>query len=190
MGARPYRYLSLYQPEPGCLIEIGSERGEGSTRFLDAYACRHKLRFYTADIDPDTHEAAKRITRGARQSTGVALLRRVRTPVSVAYLDGFDWTPAGAENEAWLIDQRARYAELGYEMTNENCQREHLAEAQLIADRAADSCVVICDDTWHDRRWTGKGGLAVPYLISQGFTVVDHAGRENDSSLGYAVLRR
>jgi hypothetical protein len=190
VGARAYRYLSLYDPAPGVLVEIGSERGEGSTVWLSRYAKRCGLRFYTADIDPDTHRAARRITPGARLARGRDLLRKLRSPVSVAYLDGFDWIPQGREHVPWIADQRARYHELGYHLTNEDCQHEHLHEAKALAERAADRCAVIADDTWLDENeWTGKGGLAVPYLIGEGFEVVDHAGCQ-DESLGYVVMRR
>lgn len=189
MGARAYRHLALYDPAPGCLIEVGSERGEGSTAWLHTYAQRHSLRFYTADIDPSVHQQARTITAGARLMTGAELLRRIRSPISIAYLDGFDWTPKGMEREGWILEQRCRYRELGLEMTNKNSQAEQLAEALLVTERAAASAVVICDDTWHNERWDGKGGLAVPHLLDHGFRVVDSADPD-DHSLGYVVLRR
>lgn len=189
MGARAYRYLSLYPPDPGCLVEVGSERGEGSTAFLYRYAKRHGLRFYTADIDPAAFKRAKSITPGARLTTGLKLLRRLRGPISVAYLDGFDWIPEGADNLDWIALQRRRYQRLGVEMNNHNCQREHLAEAEQIARKAARRCRVICDDTHNRGGWSGKGGLAVPFLESEGFTVTDHREPEG-VSLGYVVLDR
>jgi len=190
MGARAYRHLSLYDPAPGCLIEIGSERGEGSTAWLHDYAQRHRLRFYTADIDLDTYTIARGITSGARNLTGTEVLRRLRTPVSVAYMDGFDWIPDGQANEQWIGDQRARYATLGHHLDNDRCQQTHLEEARLITGKANERCAVICDDTWlGPTGWTGKGGLAVPHFVSEGFTVVDHDGCK-DHSLGYVVLKR
>lgn len=189
MGARAYRYLALYEPAPGCIVEVGSERGEGSTAWLVAYAHRHRLGFYTADVDPDVHRAAERLTKGARLCTGCELLRRVGT-VSVAYLDGFDWIPDKQHDEPWIQRQRQRYREVGYEMTNENCQREHLAEARLVARKAAGRCVVICDDTYRTGDgWSGKGGLAVPYLEDAGFRVVADEASAGES-LGCAVLTR
>lgn len=189
MGARAYRYLSLYEPAPGCLIEIGSERGEGSTEFLAAYAELHSLRFYTTDIDPDAYEAAKRLTDGASLGSGEDMLIHLDGPISVAYMDGFDWIPRHHESEPWIADQRARYTQLGFELNNEICQQTHLREAQLIAKRATNRCVVIVDDTWTEANWTGKGGLAVPYLLDHGFTVVIDDQPEGNS-LGYVVLRR
>jgi hypothetical protein len=189
MGARAYRYLSLYEPDPGCIVEIGSERGEGSTAWLTRYANRHGLGFYTADIDPGAHERAKKITANAYLLPGVTMLAALADPISIAYMDGFDWIPDHAQHEPWIQDQRALYRQLGRDLTNEACQAEHLAEATLISERAAKRCVVICDDTWFDGQWTGKSGLAVPYLEEHGFAVVDCMGCAPDS-LGYAVLKR
>src|SRR4051794_36253798 len=126
MGAKAYRLLEGLRPDPGYLVEVGSERGEGSTRWLYRYAKQHGLRFVTVDVDPRQVERADRIAPGkARQATGVEALRRLRTPVSVAYLDGFDWIPHGAENERWIARQQGRYRRMGMDMNNRNCQQEH-----------------------------------------------------------------
>lgn len=189
MGARAYRYLSLYKPSPGCLIEVGSERGEGSTAWLADYSKRHGLRFYTADIDPEAHGRAREITAGARLTTGVELLKRVGS-VSVAYLDGYDWIPPWATVEEWVNLQRSRYRQLGIDHSNEACEAVHLEEAELVARKATDRCVVICDDTFRDDgRWRGKGALAVPYLQAEGFEIVDHQP-SGQHSLGCVLLRR
>lgn len=191
MGARAYRYLALHKPDPGLVIEVGADRGEGSTGWLFNYAQRHGLGFYTADIDPKIVLGADRIAPGrVRNVTGTQLLERIRRPVSVAYLDGFDWIPQGEENEAWIGSQRDRYAELGFALDNTKCQKEHMREAGLIARRATESCAVICDDTWATGSgWSGKGGLAVPLLEEEGFSVLDH-DKPAGESLGYVVLRR
>lgn len=191
MGARAYRYLCLYEPAAGCLIEIGSERGEGSTAWLDQYARQHHLKFLTADIDPAIYKDAATITDGARHMRGVDMLKRLRSPVSIAYMDGFDWIPDHASNEPWIEDQRRSYQALGYELANNACQQEHLEEAKLIARKATTRCVVIVDDTWRtdDGTWTGKGGLAVPHLENEGFTVAMDEGCA-PNSLGFALLRR
>lgn len=189
MGARAYRLLALYEPAPGALVEVGSERDEGSTAYLAPYAKTHGLRFYTADIDPEVYEVARRITDGARLCSGRELLKRLRT-ISIAYLDGFDWIPRGHESERWITNQARRYRTLGYELTNDTCQREHLEEAHLVAQKAAKRCVVICDDTFQTSEgWSGKGGLAVPYLEIAGFRVV-HCEPPEEASLGAVVMRR
>lgn len=190
MGARAYRLLTLYDPDPGCIVEIGSERGEGSTAWLARYADRYGLEFHTADIDPGAYDRALKITANAYLLPGVTMLKALAGPVSIAYMDGFDWIPAHAASEPWIQDQAALYRQLGRDLNNESCQAEHLAEAKLINTLAAPRCVVICDDTWFENDgWTGKSGLAIPYLEGEGFKVVDCMGCAPDS-LGYAVLRR
>ena len=188
MGARAYRLLAEYEPDPGAVVEVGSERGEGSTAWLAAWARSHRCRFYSADIDPDTHARARQLTDGARLCEGATLIRRLAL-VSVAYLDGFDWTP---DDPFFQIDGYvARYRELGYELTNANAQAAMLEEAQETADRATRRCAVICDDTWQTgpAAWDGKGGRAVPYLLDHGFRQVAQAGPGGDS-LGFVMVRR
>ena len=188
MGARAYRLLAEHEPDPGAVVEVGSERGEGSTAWLDAWARSHRCRFYSADIDPDTHERARAITDGARLCPGATLIRRLAL-VSVAYLDGFDWTP---DDPHFPIDGYiARYAELGYQLTNHNAQAAMLDEAYEVVARASPNCLVICDDTWRTGSgWDGKGGRAVPYLLGYGrFRQLVEAGPGGDS-LGFVMLRR
>jgi hypothetical protein len=189
MGARPYRYLALYDPAPGCLVEVGSENGEGSTAWLADYAKRHGLRFYTADVDATVHQRAKEITPGARLCPGTTLLNRVGS-VSVAYLDGFDWIPYGKEGQGWVKTMRRDYRDKGLELTRKASESEHLKEAAIVARKATSPCVVIMDDTYWDKGWHGKGAKALPYLEIEGFRVIDHQGHETPGSLGCAVLRR
>lgn len=187
MGARAYRRFAAYDPDPGWVVEVGSERGEGSTGWLHRYATDHGLYFATIDVHPGRSKAADRIAPGhARCAQGRDELRRIR-PISVAYLDGFDWIPSGHERSRWIATQRDEYTTLGYELTNENAQREMLEEAHQVVRNAAPRCAVICDDTWG--RWNGKGGWAVPYLRENGFRLVS-SGRRTATSLGYAYLIR
>jgi hypothetical protein len=189
VGARAYRYLALYEPSPGCLVEIGSERGEGSTAWLADYATRTGLRFYTVDIDPKVYATAKRITNGARLGQGRELIPRLKN-ISIAYLDGFDWVRPGDEDLLWVANQRARYFQLGHIHSNEASEAEHLAEAQLVVSKAHRRCVIICDDTHrYARGWRGKGRRAIPFLKREGFEVIDY-GEMADQSLGYVVMRR
>lgn len=189
MGAKAYRYLALYDPEPGVVVEVGADRGEGSTQWLYEWAKGHGLDFASADIDPDQKVEGPAGTK-VRNVTGTQLLSRIRRNVSVAYLDGFDWIPDGEEEKNWIREQRSRYESFGVELNNDACQREHLEEAHLVSRKAAKRCVVVLDDTWHDGDWwTGKGGKAVPFLEIEGFEVVvqDEPG---DESLGGVVMFR
>lgn len=191
MGAQAYRLLSLYEPDPGWLVEVGSERGEGSTAWLRDYAERTGLGFTTCDIDPAQHAEAERIAPGhAICGRGRDVIAQTK-PISAAYLDGFDFIPPGREGDGFITEQRDRYDELGFTLSNGRCHAEHLAEAKALERRANRRCVVICDDTWQGPRggWKGKGATAVPYLLRHGFCVIEVVQREK-TSLGATVLRR
>lgn len=191
MGAQAYRLLSLYEPDPGWLVEVGSERGEGSTAWLRDYAERTGLGFTTCDIDPAQHAEAERIAPGhAICGRGRDVIAQTK-PISAAYLDGFDFIPPGCEGDGFITEQRERYADLGFTLSNGRCHAEHLAEAKALERRANRRCVVICDDTWQGPRggWKGKGATAVPYLLRHGFGVIEVVKPEK-TSLGATVLRR
>lgn len=191
MGAQAYRLLSLYEPDPGWLIEVGSERGEGSTAWLRDYAGRTGLGFTTCDIDPAQYAEAERIAPGhAICGRGRDVIAQSK-PVSVAYLDGFDFIPPGYEGDVFIAEQRERYGELGLTLSNGRCHAEHLAEAKALLSRANRRCVAICDDTYQGPRggWKGKGATAVPYLLQHGFTLIA-VEEPVETSLGAAVLRR
>jgi hypothetical protein len=58
-------------------------------------------------------------------------------------------------------------------MTNENSEKAHLTQAQLIVPYAADCCIVHLDDTFlQNDRWHGKGATAVPWLIDNNWKIV------------------
>lgn len=194
MGARAYTLFEDedFQPSPeGIVVEIGADRGEGSTAWLQRWAHAHGLPFRSADVDPAiVNRLPAPVRRDARNVDGETMLRRLRRPVTAAYLDGFDFIPAGEGDERWIRRQRNRYARLGLTLDNQTCGRVHLEEAHLVVERAASSCRIILDDTWHDGKdWQGKGALAVPYLLISGFTLVEW-GEPHESSLGYAVMQR
>lgn len=97
MGARAYTLIGAkdFQLRRGStLLEIGSERGEGSTNWLFNYAQRMGLHFITVDFSRDIYERAREIV-GSRafHITGEDFLDLGSPPslVSFAYLDNVDW---------------------------------------------------------------------------------------------------
>ena len=100
--------------------------------------------------------------------------------IRVLYLDNFDWIYYEPENmPPWVQKQIMRYASFDLIMNNENSQKAHLEQTKLIASVAAEKCVIHFDDTrlvpTHEntpRHFDGKGGTAVPWLVSQGWRVL------------------
>lgn len=185
MGAALYPLLADHGDVlPGeCVVEIGSERGEGSTAWLADFCHKRAINFYTVDVDPLVHETAVKTVDGyrccsAHLGPGEEFLPGLKEKIRFAYLDAFDCIPAGFEKEPFIDFYTRRYEELGLRaMTNENSARSHLALTRLVVKRAASRCAILIDDTdLTDGGWLGKGRLAAPFLSRKGFLVEDVGG--------------
>jgi len=191
MGARNHHLIVDYLDKlKGSIVEIGAGRGEGSTDFFAGLvASRPDLIFHSVDFDPIAHKvigkyAARISNMYGHQMLGEDFLTDILKPsgerVAWAYLDNFDWIhDPNSELPDWIKHQVEHYKKFDLVMNNENSQRAHLKQAQLIADMAADYCVIHFDDTrlvpaYEDipRHFDGKGGTAVPWLVSQGWKVL------------------
>jgi hypothetical protein len=184
LGARAYTLVEHYASSiRASIVEIGGERGEGSTSFLRRFAEQRGVRFHTVDM----------VNTGM---TGEAWLRRVfptlNERIAFAYLDNFDWTFETFKNEPWLLEQVADYAKAGIAMTNANSMAVHLEQTQLIEPFAADDCAILFDDTWQlpDGPWTGKGGTAIPWLLSRGWRVLETVRPSPEPLDGFALVAR
>ena len=138
------------------------------------YAQRMGLHFITVDFSRDIYERAREIVDSrAFHMTGEDFLdlRSLPSLVSFAYLDNFDWIWEAHQNEQWILDQIQDYAKKNVVMNNLNSQLAHLRQSMKLLPNFEDRCAVLFDDTW--RRWDGcydgKGGAAVPFLLTHGF---------------------
>ena len=190
MGTRPYQLLgqiaNTYIPAENTIaVEIGSERGEGSTAFIRDWCKRFNIEFHTVDV----LDHAKKHFETLQQTDGIAFhvvntghewcrdrLPVLNKPISILYLDNFDWIDPVNLQYQWLHDQIAAYAERGVVMNNENCQEEHRLQAVYCLPHMAESSIVIIDDTWQDYNsptgWNGKCGTAIPVFLQAGYTAI------------------
>lgn len=173
MGADKYILIDDYDLT-GSVVEIGTERGEGSTQYLINACKKAGNKFYTVDFDynaPTFSEANQYRMMGE-------LFFEDHFPkeekICFAYLDGFDWIydePDGWIPD-WIPDQIEYYSRYGLEMNNENSQLSHLTLTKAVAEHAAEKCVIVFDDTFYDY-FTGdpggKGGTAIYWLLEQGW---------------------
>lgn len=175
-----------FNPEE-CVVEIGSERGEGSTTWLAKFCIRRKIHFHTIDVDPGVYKGAEKIF--TRYKGGFChahfgrgedfLANNSELHIRFAYLDSFDCIPSGLEHEPFIEFYRQKYHDLGMVMTNANSQAVHLIQASLVDMRSASRCAILIDDTWKtDDAWDGKGALAIPYLQTRGFEIRDLDGAQ------------
>ena len=178
------------------ILEIGMNRGEGSTDFFIDYAQRKGVKFVGVDI---------MINREMRQlvdnplqhcefhiSTGEDYLQSARITdqkFSIVYLDNFDWNywPRGSTLISRQEKDYAQHHPYGdnLEFNNIQSQATHLNQAILLTRMFMPNSVVICDDTWYDADnmvYLGKCGAAIPYLTSIGFTVTHTHGVKTNSS--------
>jgi hypothetical protein len=179
MGGQPYKELTNILFE-GCVLEIGGERGEGSTRFLCALAEDRNRSFISIDIDPLITKASQDIVSGCDfalcvNDSGERYLENwPHEPIGIAYLDNFDCTAKKVESgelplPSHIIKQRQRYSELGLEMNNENCEEAHLKQSQGIHKNKSNLSFIVFDDTYPEAGYSGKGCKAVPWLLGRGW---------------------
>lgn len=168
------------------VLEVGSERGGGSTATIAEWAGMHGYRFVSIDVDPAQ----------AGQVAGVEYVTDTAehylsglTPecgLRFAYLDGFDWPyPPPILDRHELAPYERLYERLGLHLTQEDSQQSHLAISQEL-DRIMTQGTIIFDDTWNHDHWDGKGGTAVPFLLDRGW-VLTHA-QHNPPFNAYARL--
>lgn len=178
-------------------LEIGC--GPGSTPHLAAICADCGVVLHAVDTSATKLAMAREQTRvpeALRQtrSTGEDFLRRLGDTVSFAYLDNYDWVDSAADRSGHYPPGLSR----------RESELVHLEQTLLLRPKLAPRALVLFDDTWFLEREPpashrlrdpaaltelgseeilrrydvfGKGSVAVPYLLSQGFRLVAFAER-------------
>lgn len=172
------------------MVEIGTTRenvqGQGSTRKLAEFCAQEGIAFVTVDMDPhNTHVAQRMFERLSMDFEAVAMkgedyFRARQEQVDFAFLDAYDFDH-GKHSDL----RQSRYVKyLGARIDEEACHRMHLDCAQSLVRLLSPLGLICVDDTWLDNgKWTAKGTLAVPFLLENGFEIIDARNRA-------ALLRR
>lgn len=166
------------------LIEIGTTRetvpGQGSTKKLAELCQKLSLHFITVDMDPhNTHRARELfkemgVSFDAVTAKGEDYLRAYEGQFDFVFLDAYDFDH-GMHSDL----RQSRYKKyLGVPINDSDCHQMHLDCAQSVNAKLADRGLVCMDDTWlDDGQWTAKGTLAMPYLLNNGFKLMDVRNR-------------
>ena len=176
------RGLGAATVRPGqVVIEIGTTRenvpNQGSTAILGQYCADMGLRFITVDMDPyNTGRAAQMFERAGWQheavtSKGEDYLQSWQGSVDHVFLDAYDFDH-GKHSER----RQQRYETyLGSRIDELQCHQMHLDCAKSLVRILSETGTICIDDTWQDDSgaWTAKGTTAVPYLLKNGFEVVE-----------------
>ena len=167
-------------------VEIGSDKGNGSTLPLAGMAKTLGLRLITVDIeqqlmgrlryrypnDPRLDNIDCVCAQGSQWAQEV--FPKHNLTISCLYLDNFDWDYGDSQWHHLIVEQQQEYANKGYEMTNFNSQLEHLAQMTALLPLMDPSSIVICDDTYiWNNCWVGKCGAVVPFLQLNGYNVIE-----------------
>lgn len=180
-------------------VEIGVERGEGSTRWFanrcekltaidalesQAKNCQALLEKFNITNTTVVHAFGEE---WASEYSG--------DPIDLLYLDNFDWNywlDRGAEDPRFggydINGAKELYlTELDTELTNLTSQYTHLEQMMLLIDHMSEKSIVICDDTWFEPAtgiFVGKCSAVIPYLLLQGYALVDYQGyRQNSGAI-------
>lgn len=167
------------------LVEIGSTRedlpGQGSTRKIAEHCAHSGIHFITVDMDPhNTESAAGMFQRMGLPFEAVArkgedFLRDYQGNLDYVFLDAYDFDH-GKHSEL----RQSRYIKfLGKAIDETECHLMHLDCAKSVHAKLSPSGVVCIDDTWlsEDGAWAAKGTLAVPYLLENGFELMEARNR-------------
>ncbi len=162
------------------LTEIGTTRenipGQGATMQLAKLAKKKNLKSITVDMDIHNSRWAEFVGKrlGLEITTvtkkGEDFLRDDIEEFDFIFLDAYDFDH-GMHSEL----SQTRYEKfLGSKIDEEECHLMHLDCAKSVVEKLNENGVVCVDDTWLDENWTAKGTLAVPYLFSIGFKIIEN----------------
>jgi hypothetical protein len=162
------------------IVEIGSERGEGSTAWFDNIAKERNVDFYSIDVSTYAQQHLQYLqhTNFIVTNSGSTWahndLPKLDKKIKVLYLDNYDWLHTTSNHNDNEIAMIAAYRLRGVTMSNLNCQQEHLMQMIGCLPYMATNSIIICDDTpfqEHSGVYIGKNGAVVPYLLNYGYDV-------------------
>ena len=188
MGAKPYQILrtkfkNLNITPDNLVLEIGSEYGEGSTRFFYCWSYLQDIPFITVDVTDFARNKLQNVGIDCRVVDSGSKwcqeeLPKLNRKIKVLYLDNFDWNwfEDKPESPEWITEQIEKYAKRGVVMNNANSQLEHKLQLEACLPYMDQESVVIMDDTFmRNGNWSGKGGQCIEVLQQAGY-IIEHEG--------------
>jgi hypothetical protein len=163
------------------IVEIGSDRWEGSSAYFADLANTHNMQFISVDLDEDArHRLRKTISPDHSELTEFVQAEGTQwtakyqgSKIRALYLDNFDWDWRTDRQQQMIQTQVQWYQQQGLVMNNINSQTAHVTQMVNLLPHMTDRCVVCVDDTYeYNGVFIGKGGAVVPYLLGQGFGIL------------------
>ena len=157
------------------MLEIGSDRYEGSTVFLADLAQKKNIDLYSVDVDTSAYRRIRHPSVVWQHGTGSDWCRNILPDlgkkISLLYLDNFDYNwDVNKYNESIAQQQQEYRTRFGLDMNNQACQVEHMQQMIYCLPHMADRSIIMCDDTYLlNDCWVGKCGGPVIWLLAQGW---------------------
>lgn len=189
-----------YLEKNQCIVEIGSDRWEGSTKFFASLAKEKNIPFYTVDmvegikdrllqyVEEDVFSHTEFFVKEGCEWTYLYDGPKIH----ILYLDNFDWDWGATDKEERKLYEALaeQYANAGQYLSNENSILTHLRQMINLLPSMADDCYVVIDDTYRNDpgfMWAGKGAAVIPYLQAHGFKVINEGTR--NTNIGVIMAR-
>ena len=167
---------SLWIMEVGCSREI--IEGQNSTVQLLALAKELNLPFAGIDLDRTNIEALERDYKefDATWITGKGEeeLQTWDKPIAAIYLDAYDFWHANHSQ----LREKSYLENYGSGINDDDCHTMHLEAARHCSKLIPQGGLIGLDDTWLENgQWAGKGALALPWLLDEGWQLLSCANR-------------
>jgi len=174
--------LEGWSGERPCIVEVGCSReiieGQNSTIQLLAMAKELNLPFAGIDLDQANTEALERDYKEFNATwitgKGEEVLQSWEKPIAAIYLDAYDfWHASHSE-----LRQKSYLENYGTGINDAECHTMHLEAARHCSKLIPQRGLIGLDDTWLENgKWAGKGALALPWLVDQGWELLSSANR-------------
>lgn len=167
------------------LVEIGTTRenvpGQGSTLQLAALAQKKGIAFISVDMDKRNSYWAQynlelmKLPGKMITAKGEVYLEEMQGVIDYVFLDAYDFDHGNHSELRQLRYQKY----LGSRIDEQLSHKMHLSCVKSILTKLSDNGVVCIDDTWQDNEgnWTAKGTLAIPFLLDNGFEIIEVRNR-------------
>jgi hypothetical protein len=180
--AEKVKGIILLEHSRGVMMEIGA--GSVSTPFFYAIARRKNLLFYSVDTKPRRFLPADANYQPVCQP-GEKFLEGFDEEIFFCYLDNYDWI------NHWEYPNERDYQGL----TKAQSEKVHLQQTIMLFPKLVPGAILLYDDTGvelsekvsaqyimghaSDITFYGKGARAIPYLLSQGTTVIGYSANHS-----------
>lgn len=187
----PYKLFDSFKDQLDSnllFVEIGSERGGGSTYYLSNLANQTGNNFITIDIDPVYLNPSINSATMSGEDWVNNQLPALPTPkIGLIFLDNFDWISRPTEVRGGtagpeIYSAIEEYQKKHLKLNNVNSALTHLKQVKGMLPYMHDKCVIMFSDTWFNYTldtFEGKGAGAVYLLMTEGFNVISASNKSN-----------